>query len=128
MNDTTRDELIERVRVLLRGYLGSIGDCDAASGSVTTMLHIEKGAAADIIALIRADERGRIREALLSEGAKTAAGKNLYNNRVIELDQAGDDDWDILPWQDEWIEGAEDVLTAALDHIGLHGDETGGQG
>lgn len=96
-------ELVERTKELL--YDRSIRTMDET--------------VVQIIALCEAD----VRERLLSDGAKTAAGKNLYNNRVIELDQAGDDDWDILPWQDEWIEGAQDVLHAALIHIGIESEE-----
>ena len=62
-----------------------------------------------------------VRAALLSPEAVEAAGKILYDNRVIELDQSGDDDWDTLPWQDEWIEGAKDALIGALNAIGAAG-------
>lgn len=57
--------------------------------------------------------------ALWSDEAKAAAGKHLYDERSIELDQDGDDDWDILPWQDEWIEGAESALIGALVAVGV---------
>lgn len=63
-----------------------------------------------------------VREALLSPEAKIAGGKSLYQNRVVELDQSGDDDWEILPWQDEWIEGAGDALAAALAAAGITGE------
>lgn len=47
------------------------------------------------------------------------AGRAMYENRVIELDQGGDTDWDALtePWREEWREDARHALAAVLPDI-----------
>lgn len=53
---------------------------------------------------------------MLDKDVVNAAARNMYDNRMIELDQSGGDDWDILPeaWRDEWAEGARHALEAAV--------------
>lgn len=36
------------------------------------------------------------------------AARYMFENRTVELDQSPDeeDEWETLPWRDEWIEGA----------------------
>ena len=45
------------------------------------------------------------------EAIKKAA-RYMFENRTLELDSSPDeeDEWDNLPWQEEWIEGAEIAL------------------
>lgn len=53
---------------------------------------------------------------MLDADVVEAAARNMFDNRVVELDQDGDDDWDRLPdeWCDEWREGARAALEAAV--------------
>lgn len=46
--------------------------------------------------------------------------RHMFENRTRELDASPDEDneWDILPWRDEWIEGAE-VAMEGLRALGF---------
>lgn len=56
---------------------------------------------------------------LITDEIVEAAARAMYENRVIELDQDGDTDWDGLPesWRQEWREGARVALEAAASLI-----------
>ncbi|NCD23137.1 MAG: hypothetical protein EOL90_09380 [Spartobacteria bacterium] len=54
----------------------------------------------------------------IPDAAVEAAARNMFDLRVIELDQSPTE-WDELPepWQDEWRDGARAAIEAAAPHI-----------
>ena len=54
----------------------------------------------------------------IPNAAVEAAARNMFDLRVIELDQSPTE-WDELPepWQDEWRDGARAAIEAAAPHI-----------
>lgn len=69
----------------------------------------------------------RVLDRLLDDDVIEAAARNMFDSRVIDLDQDGDGDWDDLPdeWQHEWREGARAALEAAVARLALDHDSDG---
>ena len=107
MNDTTRDKLRERIEAIL--------DSDIW---FSEPYRAEKQAD-QIIALVTAARDAEIREAL-----NTVSWGGIATD-VLVADEYGGNYDDLLRQVTDAIWEEQE---AALSHIGLHGDETGGQG
>lgn len=100
MNDTTRDELVDKIQVLLEATYDSGKRSDALRGTMTS-----RSAASALVEEISAARDAEIREALLSSSMHDAVDEHLYS--VVASG---------------WL---REVFRAGLDHIGLLADETG---
>ena len=106
MNDTTRDELIERIAELADQFA-----CGAAGEPVVYALHGPMDFAEEVIELVTAARDAEIREVLVQPEVVRAAAEATDSGRpdAYEMNQM------------------RTALQAALAAIGL-GDGTGGQG
>lgn len=105
----TPAEALERVRALAEARNAEVRDL-YPSGSRTAEEVVANGRAqistSDVLAILDAVTPDA---PVTVEGLTEAVGRHMFENRTLGLDQDPDEEneWEILPWRDEWIEGAE---------------------